>query len=688
MDLTQAKIDVMSQNFRSKRIKIELLDFTLKKIDSIEGNVISGSITADANSDIRRTGNIELAIPINRDASTFFDLLSGFTISIGGKIWLDKYVKIYVGIDSSDNGIEWYSLGVFLIDEPVRSVSANQHIISFQCIDLMAKLTGKRQGQLTGTTTLIEKGYYEIIDGKETYIKTEISQALASIITELGGFTKYAIYPIPALKKYLPYDIKVGVGATVYNILKEMLDILATWQMYFDTDGVLRIEPIPSGLRDIVYDIETDKYITDTLSVSFSNVKNQVVVYGRVNTLSYYTENTEEEQTNVVYDDTGAYITLILKYPSEINTQSLTISGSTFGFKSLNEYNNKRINRVEIWSNGEKFLYTHDNIIISLVDFENIESLLNVNKLAPNEVYFLRIFEATLTEDNVVDIEQSVKFEFMGKQAIAGTLVNDNRYSPYYINAQLPNPNYYAGLAYGVGQDYQLTLNNIGTLNELENGTIITFMANATNLSNPTITVLNNYGNTILTNIPLLQNVGTFGDRPSVLPNKLGNDFTIHKIKYEYDADIPIQNFVYLGRHTEALTKVLSGGEYDNIYADQLAFERCKYELFISSNLNNSIQIGIVPNYNLDVNKKIPYDERYSQLLYELPNGNLLVQTGTKNSYNRFITTDLYVYTLAVEKQYYITKRITYPLGLDASPQVVEAIQIYDSGNLMGDDYE
>lgn len=688
MDLTQSKIDTMNQNLRSKRIKIELLDFNLKKVSNIEGNVISGSITADSNSDIRRSGNIELAIPVNRDANTFFELLDGYTISVGGKIWLDKYVKIYVGIDTFAGEIDWYGLGVFLIDEPIRNVSSEQYLISFQCIDLMAKLTGKRQGQLTGTTTLIEKGYYETISGTTTYIKTEISNAMASVITELGGFTKYAIYPIPETKKYLPYDIKVGVGATVYDILKEMLDILSTWQMYFDTDGVLRIEPIPSGVRDIVYDIDTNKYITDTLSVSFSNVKNQVVVYGRLNTLSYYTENTDTVATNVVYEDNGAYITLILKYASEINTQSLTISGTTFGFKSLNSYNNKQINRVEIWSNGTRFLYTHDNIIVSLVDFENAEPLVNVDVLSPNEIYFIRIYNAQSTTSEIVDTTKSIKFEFMGKQSVSQTLVNDNIESPYYINGELTDTNYYAGLAYGLGQDFQLTLNNIGLLTSIPNGTIITFMANATNLANPTITILNSYGGTILSSIPLVQNTGVAGSRPSVLANKISNDFTIHKIKYEYDAENSIQDFVYLGRHSSTLVKVFSGGEYDNIYTDQLALERCKYELFLASNLNNNIQIGIVPDYNLDVNKKIPYDERYSQLLYELSSGYFLVQTGTANSYNRFITADLYAYTLSYERQYYITKKITYPLGLDSTPQTIDAIQIYDSGNLMGDDYE
>ena len=99
------------------------------------------------------------------------------------------------------------------------------------------------------------------------------------------------------------------------------------------------------------------------------------------------------------------------------------------------------------------------------------------------------------------------------------------------------------GLAYGLGQDFQLTLNNIGLLTAIPNGTIITFMANATNLANPTITILNSYGGTILSSIPLVQNTGVADSRPSVLANKISNDFTIHKIKYEYDAENSIQDF-------------------------------------------------------------------------------------------------------------------------------------------------
>ena len=39
---------------RNNRIKIELLNFNYQTIDSLEGNAIEGSISVDANSDIRR----------------------------------------------------------------------------------------------------------------------------------------------------------------------------------------------------------------------------------------------------------------------------------------------------------------------------------------------------------------------------------------------------------------------------------------------------------------------------------------------------------------------------------------------------------------------------------------------------------------------------------------------------------
>ena len=679
MELTQKQIDVLGQNLRRKHIKIELLDFDLRVVDSIEGTVTNGSITANATNDVRRSGNLTIAIPINLNGHTLFDKLDGFVIHSGGKIWLDKYLKIYVGItDSSsrDENIVWYKLGVFLINNPTRNFSANEFTISFQCVDLMAKLTGKRQGQLTGQTTVIEQGHYEEDgQGNKTYVKTLLSDTLSTVISELGGFNKYIINPIPEAYKYLPYEIKAGVGSTVYDILKKLMDIIPTWQMYFDLDGVFIVDPIPSGEDAIVYNIDEEQYISDAANYSFENVKNQVVVYGRVNTLTYYTENTNEE-TNVEYSDN----TLILKYGS-LNTDNFTIGGTTFGFFTPDTFNTSAINKVQIYSAGTLIL-TSD-----LVKFENSTKSfgvetgttnIDVGAIPPKEVCFLRIYDATLTDQEVVDINEPVIFEFMGKQAVSYDMIDENLESPFYVNKNLAEPNYYAGLAdttigLNIGEGYTLTLNNTNALSSLANGTIITFKANYTNLyatgrDYTSVSINTKEGTQLLSELKLVQDSWLYENnvpyRPNVAVSKLTNDYTIWQIRYEEldldnDGVIDVRHFVLLGRNPNVITSVLSGGEYDNIYADQLAYERCLYELYMSSNMNDNITLSVVPNYLIDVNCKIKYN--------------------TNNALPRSIVNEDYD-----EVQYFITKQITYPLGVDSTPQTISAVRIYDDGGLLG----
>lgn len=700
MYLTQEQINVLKQTLQNKRLKIELLDSNMRTIDSIEGYAIGGSITANANNDIRRTGNIQMSIPISQQATSLLDQLGGFTIEIGGKIWLDKYVKIKVGIEnilSQDGDIVWYSLGVFLINKPSRTFSATDFSISFECIDLMSKLTGQRQGQLTGTTTIIEKGYYETINGEQVYTRTKLADALISTITELGGFSKYSIYPIPEVYQYLPYDIKVGVGSTVYDILKQLMDIISTWQMYFDLDGTFVVEPIPSGENAIVYDIDDQQYISNTASSDFENVKNQIIIYGRTNTLSYYTENTEEVNSNVVYNGD----TLILNYES-LNQQIFTISGVTFGFMSLSKPNSQPFTKVQLQVGGETIL-TSD-----LVKFENVKTSfgetydttqVEANTILPNDIYFIRIYSGTLTADEYVDITQPVTFEFMGKQAVSYNLVNDNKESPFYVNNNIDAINYYCGEAKtpenaNWGEGFEITLNNDSTITGLNSGDIITFIANAPNVYSQGqnfsyINVKQANGSVVAANLPLVQNTWNTNVspaiRPYVLENKISNDYTIWKLRYEIINNVP--SLVLVGRNENVIVKVCTGGEYDNIYADQLAYERALYELYQYSNLNDDLSLSIVPNYLLDVNCKIGFNEDSS-----LPLGILKIQPykvrNQENSflYQQFVTLlgkDFYV--KKEEKiDYFLTKQIIYPLGIESTPQTISAIKIYESGNLVG----
>lgn len=710
MELTQEQIDVLKQNLRRKEIRLELLDSNFKIVDSIEGYAIGGSLDKNADNNIRRSGSLELAIPNISSATKFMDQLDGYTIEAGGKIWLDKYIKVYIGIhDIQTDDIVWYNYGIVLINNPTRLFSGTDFTLSFDCIDIMAKLTGDRQGQLTGTTTKIEKGYYETnSNGEKVYVKTKLQDALISTITELGGFSKYYIAQIPEEYEYLPYDITVAVGSTVYDILSKLMEIISTWQMYFDNDGVFTIEPIPDGKNAIVYDVDSKQYIQDELSFDFSNVKNQVIIYGRLNTLTYYTENTTGESqnaTNVIYqpNDNEQSATLILKYDT-VNITNLTISGTTFGFKSLDYTNSLPITNVEIWQGDEKVLPSTSTQICSLVKFGNSTNAFGINygttqveanSILQNDIYFIRIYDATLTNNDTVDTSQNITFEFMGKQQVAYNLVNSNKESPFYVNEPYEGPNYYCGVAQTpvnavFGSQYLLTLNNNEPVTELVNGTILTFMANAENIyaENMQFTGINiqtSEGTSLLTNIPLVQNSWDASVQPSTRPyvvqHKLANDFTIWQLRYEKTNNY--EWFVLVGRNPHVFTTILSDGEYDNIYSDQLAYERCLYELFNHSNMNDSISLSIVPNYLLDVNCKIPYNPNNA-----LPQGIYDTQpyhTAIQDSWQQYQTAfgkDFYV--KKNETQYYITKQVNYPLDLSNSGQTISAIRIYDSGNLVG----
>jgi hypothetical protein len=101
--------------------------------------------------------------------------------------------------------------------------------------------------------------------------------------------------------------------------------------------------------------------------------------------------------------------------------------------------------------------------------------------------------------------------------------------------------------------------------------------------------------------------------------------------------------------------------------------------------MNNNIKLGVVPNYLIDVNCKIAYNSNSAlpPEIYDTERFTTDIESSTEMA--QFITgTGETFYVRAENLDYFITKQITYPLGLDNTPQTIEAIQIYESGNLVG----
>lgn len=259
---TQTDYDLVQMKTRNSKIKVELLNFNFETINSLEGKTISGSINVDSTADIRRTCNLGL-IATNIDNNM---------VTSGGEIWIDKFIKVYQGIDNprNNNTTVWWNMGIFLINNPNTVYNATDHTITFEGLDLMAKLTGRRNGQLPAVATLVPAG-------------SKIADVVKKTITQLGGFQKYIIQD-EGLE--VPYDIKMDVGSTIYELLVKLRDLYSNWEMFFDVDGVFHWQKIPSGETEPIVvnfdELSQPLVISDSIDIDFENVKNHIIVWGRL----------------------------------------------------------------------------------------------------------------------------------------------------------------------------------------------------------------------------------------------------------------------------------------------------------------------------------------------------------------------------------------------------------------------
>ena len=258
-NITSTQFQTSLQNIQSRYIRLELLNYQFQTVDSIEGVCTSGSISIDANSDIRRTGSIILVVTD-----------SSFEVASGGKVWLDKYARVWVGTASLLTGeVEYTNCGIFIIDEPSYQFNPSTNTLTLNLLDLMAKLTGVRNGYLPGVPVVLSAG---------ENIRQTIIDTLA-----LGGFTKYVVEEAPS-PGTIPNDLEFSQGATVYDLLSGLRDIYPNYEIYFDVNGVFYYKPIPTGVNEPIYiddSLWTNIVIEENINVDFQNVKNIIEVFGR-----------------------------------------------------------------------------------------------------------------------------------------------------------------------------------------------------------------------------------------------------------------------------------------------------------------------------------------------------------------------------------------------------------------------
>lgn len=280
--ITKGQYEVSKQTIQNKHIKINLLNYDYQIIDELSGNAISGTINIDANADIRRTCSITLVVTD-----------SSFEPSLGSKIFLDRYIQLFVGIESlTTDETVWFNQGMYIIDAPSYTYDAVTHTLSFSGLDLMSKLTGLRDGYIPAQSLFVPRG---------SNVKSVIEAAISD--PNLGGFNRYAVEECKLRNgdiQSVPYDITMDVGTTVYDLLAELRNILPYYQIYFDEYGVFHYNQIPTGAdEDIVAmdDVFDEILLSETIDTDFASVKNVIEVFGATLDVQYFASETTVTQS-------------------------------------------------------------------------------------------------------------------------------------------------------------------------------------------------------------------------------------------------------------------------------------------------------------------------------------------------------------------------------------------------------
>lgn len=259
--VAQNQYGVLRQPVRKQSVRIDLLNEKDVVLDSFEGIATSGNINISAESTHRRSGNITMVLDKK------YNLIPSPT----SKIWFNKRCAIYVGVQDYSGETIWFNLGRFAMDEVDINLSASERTLSCQLKDYMAFLDGSLGGTLSHLTVIPAH-------------TIAVNEALRVTLT---GLTRFSIDDIEIDGSLLvvPYTIEKPAGSTIYDIVKELVELYAGYDFYFDENGYFIVEKIKDKVQDAAVEFfdgtNKDFSLNYTAKIDFKNVKNAVWVWGR-----------------------------------------------------------------------------------------------------------------------------------------------------------------------------------------------------------------------------------------------------------------------------------------------------------------------------------------------------------------------------------------------------------------------
>ena len=365
---------VIQQSAASQTMKlnIEVLDANQKIIGKIECGLVSGNMSINAESDIRRTANFVVQPTLTEHIK----------LTETSLLWLNKDIRISVGLyNPRGKQYKYYSLGYYVYTDTSGVYDATTNNLTVNCADFMKKLDGTKNGQL-GALIISYPAYKENEETGEPITYNIIRNAVIETLEKLARITNHRIDDIGEYKampeynddwqKYraenaytwntIPFDQEFSAGCSVLSILTTFRDLYPNYEMFFDMENntfVCQLKPMCYEDDIFLDNIFLQRVlISENTAVDMTTVRNICEVWGQVIDVDFYSEecsyfNNTYSSTIAGYEDGYCNGDVIgLKIPSA-NQPNAYLNINGFGIIGIyNEANEKPIEANELKSNN------------------------------------------------------------------------------------------------------------------------------------------------------------------------------------------------------------------------------------------------------------------------------------------------------------------------------------------------
>lgn len=258
---TQEQYNVLRQPIRRLNIKIDLINENDVVVGSFEGIAIDGTISLSNQSTYRRSGNLTMVL----------DKKYNLIPKPDSKLWFNKRCAISIGVSNYLDKIIWFNLGRFAIDEVDLNFAEAEKTISCQLKDYMVFLDGNLSGRLSHKTVIPAN-------------KTTVSEAIKTTVSSLSKVSIEEIQ-VNGSSALVPYDIEKSPNNTIYDLVKELIEMFMSYDFYFDENGYFIVEKIRDKSTDPIIEnfdgSDKDFTLNASSKLDFKNIRNSIWVWGR-----------------------------------------------------------------------------------------------------------------------------------------------------------------------------------------------------------------------------------------------------------------------------------------------------------------------------------------------------------------------------------------------------------------------